>query len=130
MDVEKTRAFYDGIKRTDLCGCAYCRNYVSEIRASYPALAGYLEQLGIDIEKPFETMPLEPDKAGYIEYICSQYIVCGDTDGFEKTAIDSVEVDLAACHPSTSLKEAHFVIEIYPIRLKWTISEHPDGQKE
>lgn len=121
MDIEKTKAFYSRIKRTDLCECAYCRNYVSEIKASYPTLAEYLDQLGIDIEKPFETMPLEPDEAGYIEYICSQYIVCGSTDGFEKTVIDSVNVDISEWHPSTNVEEAHFVIEIYPVRLKWVI---------
>lgn len=119
MDVEKTKAFYDRIKCTDLCGCAYCQNYVSEIKKSYPALAEYLNHLGIDIEKPFETMPLEPDETGYIAYICSQYIVCGSTDDFEKTVIDSVNVDISECHPSTNMEEAHFVIDIYPIRLKW-----------
>lgn len=121
MDVEKTKAFYGRIKFTDLCGCVYCQNYISEIKTSYPALAGYLDHLGIDIEKPFETMPLEPDEAGYIEYICSQYIVCGSTDGFEKTVIDSVNVDISECHPSTNMEEAHFVIDIYPVRLKWGI---------
>ena len=121
MDVEKTKAVYDRIKSTDLCECAYCRNYVREIKASYPTLAEYLNYLGIDIEKPFETMPLESDETGYIEYICSQYIVCGSTDGFEKTVIDSVHVDISECHPSTNMKEAHFVIDIYPVRLKWGI---------
>lgn len=37
---------------------------------------------------------------------------CGGTDGFEKTVIDSVNVDISDCHPSTNLEEAHFVIDI------------------
>ena len=77
--------------------------------------------LGIDIEKPFETMPLEPDETGNIEYISAQYIICGEPDNFVKTIIGSVNVDVAGAHPSTQINEAHFVIEIYPVRLKWVM---------
>ena len=121
MNVEKTKAFYEKINHDDLCSCAYCQNYIKEIRSSYPTLAEYLERLGVDIEKPFQTMPLEPDKTGYIEYLGSQYIVCGKRDAFEKTTINDVNVDIALSHPPTGLEEEHFVIEIYPIRLKWVI---------
>lgn len=38
-----------------------------------------------------------------------------------KTAIGSVNVDITDVHPSTQIDETHFVIEIYPIRLKWTM---------
>ena len=53
MNVEKTKAFYEKINHDDLCSCAYCQNYIKEIRSSYPTLAEYLERLGVDIEKPF-----------------------------------------------------------------------------
>lgn len=49
MDVEKTKAFYDQIKCTDLCKCDYCKNYVREIKVSYPTLAEYLNYFVIDI---------------------------------------------------------------------------------
>ena len=121
MDIEGTKSYYDHIINRDLCDCAYCQNYVREIKVTYPKVAEYLCSLGIDIEKPFETMPLEPDEAGYIEYISAQYIVYGEPDDFVKTVIGSVNVDVSDTHPSTQINEAHFVIEIYPIRLKWVM---------
>ena len=30
MDIERTKQFYRELKQSDLCGCAYCRNYVKE----------------------------------------------------------------------------------------------------
>lgn len=121
LDIRKTKSYYEQISNRDLCGCAYCQNYVREIKATYPEIAEYLFSLGIDIEKPFETMPLEPDETGYIAYLSSQYIVYGEPDDFVKTVIGSVNVNVAGAHPSTQINEAHFVIEIYPIRLKWVM---------
>lgn len=121
LDIRKTKSYYEQISNRDLCGCAYCQNYVHEIKATYPEITEYLFSLGIDIEKPFETMPLEPDETGYIAYLSSQYIVYGEPDDFVKTVISSVNVNVAGAHPSTQINEAHFVIEIYPIRLKWVM---------
>ena len=61
------------------------------------------------------------DKSGYFEYIGSQYIVCGTPDDFLKVTVDSVSIDIAESHPTTTIKEPHFVIEICPIRLKWVM---------
>ena len=68
MDTEKTRAFYSQLSGKDICGCAYCQNYVRQIRAAYPEATDYLSRLGVDVEKPLETMPLEPDETGQLEY--------------------------------------------------------------
>ena len=62
MDVIKTRNYYKTINNDSLCSCDYCKNYRKEIQKTYPALSDFLSDIGIDIEKPFETMPLEPDK--------------------------------------------------------------------
>lgn len=123
MNAEKTRAFYSKLNSQDVCGCAYCQNYVRQIRAAYPAVADYLSRLGVDIEKPLETMPLEPDEAGELEYAGPQYIVCGTPDGFAETQIGSVHVGIATSYPSTGLEEPHFVIELYPIKLKWSFND-------
>ena len=120
MDLEKTRIFYSRIAPRDLCGCAYCQNYIRRIRAAYPEATAYLAGLGVDIEKPLETLPLEPDGSGLLEYAGAQYIVLGTPDGFTKTTVGSVLADMAGAHPPTALEEAHFVIELSPIRLKWT----------
>ena len=121
MNIEETKQYYHSITVGDVCNCAYCRNYICEIDNAYPKVAEYLLALGVDIEKPFETIPLEIEKSGYIEYLSSQYIVIGEPDDFVKTVIDTVTVDIADSHPSTEIDKPHFVIEIYPIRLKWVI---------
>lgn len=121
VNIKETKKYYDKTNLSDLCSCTYCQNYVRGIKSAYPKVAEYLSQLGVDIEKPFETMPLEPDETGYIEYICAQYIVCGENDVFTRMIIESTNIDIAESHPSTGISATHFVIEIYPIRLKWVM---------
>ena len=123
LSIKETIQYYDRLTAEDLCNCAYCRNYIREIRNAYPKVAEYLLALGVDIEKPFETIPLEPDETGGIEYLSSQYIVIGNTDGFIKTVIDTVTVDITDSHPLTNIDKPHFVIEIYPVRLKRTVQK-------
>ena len=74
----------------------------------------------MDIEKPFETMPLEPYE-GAIEYIAVQYIVMGNVADFKNEDICSVHISIADSHPMTDIDEEHFVIEISPIKLKCTV---------
>ena len=124
MDIERTKQFYRELKQSDLCGCAYCRNYVKEAAKAYPAVTAYLQTLGIDIAKPFETMPLELDEDGRMPYIGPQYLVFGAEAGFAAATVrdvNDVEVRLAQSHPGDDIQEPHFVIEIEPIFLPWTV---------
>ncbi|WP_459130171.1 hypothetical protein [Guggenheimella bovis] len=121
MNREKTREYYKELKQTELCSCNYCKNYYKEVEKTYPDLKEYLKTLGISIEKPFETMPLEVDEKGEIEYINIQYIVLGKKDDFHPTRIKDVEVKIATSHPSVDMKEEHFVIELGPIKLRWVM---------
>ncbi|MFQ8922892.1 MAG: hypothetical protein ACLR60_13435 [Clostridium paraputrificum] len=121
MNFEKTKEYYEQLISSDLCQCSYCKNYIKEIRKSYPLVAKYLENMGVDIEKPLEAMTLESDKKQNIEYISVQYFVIGDRGDFKKAMISGVNIDIAESHPSTDIKDNHFVIEIFPIILKWVI---------
>lgn len=60
MNTEKTRQYYRKLTGADVCQCASCRHYVKTVRSSCPDLAAYLDALGIDIEKPFEAIPIGP----------------------------------------------------------------------
>ena len=120
MDISETRDYYNSLSASMLCGCSYCRNYRSRIRNDYPKIARYLESFGVDIEKPFETSPLEPDQNGIIEYICCQYIVFGKCDAEYNHRIDEVEFRIATSYPSTGIERPHYVVEFYPIRLLYT----------
>ncbi len=118
MDIEKTRKYYDQLTDDDICSCAYCRNYVREIKASYPDLADYLDKMGADIEKPFEAIPVGPAD-GIMFYSGVQYVVMGSADDFRETSIGDARVSVTDSHPMTDIKEDHFVIEISPVYLKW-----------
>ena len=118
MNIEATKAYYENMPLTDLCHCDYCQNYIKEIRKAHPLLANYLKAIGVNIEKPFETMPLEPDN-NRIEYIAVQYVVFGDFKNFKETIISNVSIQIAKSHPYTDINEKHFVIEIAPIILNW-----------
>lgn len=126
MDVGRTERFYRELKQSDVCDCAYCRNYVKEVKKAYPAVTAYLQTFGVDIAKPFETMPLELDENGRMPYIGPQYLVFGEKDGFAAATVkdvNDVEVCLAQSHPGDDIREPHFVIEIFPIFLPWTVEE-------
>ncbi len=121
MDIRKTRDFYNTLPPDHVCQCGYCQNYIHEITRSYPLVADYLQSIGIDIEKPFEAIPLEPDEKGYIHYVGVQYIVLGSSDDFKRTTITDVKIDITQSHPSTNIKEEHFVIELSSIYLRWVM---------
>lgn len=119
IDTQKTKKYYNSITKNDLCDCNYCKNYYLQIKSAYPLVADYLASMGVDIEKPFEISPLEPDGNGILEYYSCQYIVlgCCQTAYFHK--INEVEFRIAISYPSTYMEEEHFVLEFSPIRLKW-----------
>lgn len=118
VNITKTKAYYESIEDSALCDCDYCRNYRLQVRSAFPMVAFYLDSLGIDIEKPFETSPLDLDENGMLEYCCCQYIVFGNCEPGYHHKIDGVEFRVATSYPSTGIVQEHFVIEFFPIRLK------------
>ena len=66
VDAEKTRQYYQAMGPGKLCSCNDCKNYCARVKAAYPAAAEYLAGLGVEIEKPLETSPLEPGADGMI----------------------------------------------------------------
>ena len=121
VDIAKTKEYYTAIADTELCDCTYCRNYRLQIKSAYPDVAEYLMTLGIDIQKPFETSPLEPDENGMLEYCCCQYIVFGSCKPEYHHRIGDVEFRVATSYPGTGIEQEHFVIELSPICLRSVI---------
>lgn len=118
-NIELTQEYYRSMDIQSLCDCNYCKKYRQRISSAYPEVASYLETLGIDIEKPYETSPLEPDENGVLEYCCCQYIVFGSCSSDYEHQINDVEFRLATSYPRTGIEQEHFVLEFYPIQLKW-----------
>lgn len=118
MSIEETRDFYKNYD--DLCDCAYCRNYIGEIKKTYKDLDSYFEKIGVNIEKPFETIPGEPCN-GFIDYFGVEYLVIGDKKEFSKKKLGDATIDLAESFPDPGLDGNYYVIEVSPITLEWTI---------
>lgn len=119
MDIKRTRKYYEAMSFDDLCQCEGCQYYARHVRAALPQVAEYLNGMGVDIEKPFETMPIEEYAKGYIYYIAVQYIVIGDADGFRETKIGDINVEIDELHPAAKLDEKYFVISIGPVTLAY-----------
>ena len=121
MDVNiiKNKEYYQSISDSSMCDCSYCQCYRTQIKVAYKEVAEYLDSLGIDIEKPFEVLPLEPDENGMITYSGAQYIAFGKCEPKHICIIDNVEIRATASHPSTGIEKEHFVIELFPIKLNF-----------
>jgi hypothetical protein len=116
-NIERTRTYYKSLTPEDLCDCNYCKNYVQQIRAAYPEVADYLASLGVEIEKPLETSPFEPDENGILMY-SPDYVVFGTCPDTYRHQIGEVELSFSSSHPDTGIKEDHFVLTLGPIHLK------------
>ena len=114
MNLEKTRQYYLELTEEELCQCAACRHYRKMVRASCPDLAAYLDALGVDIEKPFEAIPIGPAGPGML-YSGVQYVLMGSPDDFLETRVGDVEIRVTDAHPMTDIAQKHFVIEAAPV---------------
>lgn len=119
VDISRTRAYYDSVTEDSLCDCAYCRNYRLQVRNAYPEVTAWLGDLGISVEKPMETSPLEPDAEGMLEYCACQYIAFGNCGPEFRYRVGDVQFRRAASYPPTGIEQEHFVLEMYPVRLKY-----------
>lgn len=115
IDFVKTREYYRLLSAHSLCDCEYCKLFYLKARKEFPKLATWLEKYGIDIEKPFEVMSLEPDKNGMLDYIAIQYIVYGTCSNDISFHVENCNIRIAHSHPSTGIAEEHFVIEVLPV---------------
>lgn len=118
MNREKTREYYRSMKDEDLCDCEDCRLFYRTFRSSYPEVSAYLETLGVDAEKPLDTIPLCRNEKGYMMYCGPQYVIMGSSDDLEKKEIGGVSFEVTDSHPYTAIDEEHFVIELSLIELK------------
>ena len=114
---ERTKAYYETLAEGELCDCAYCKNFYARVKAAYPLTAAFLAGLGAEIEKPFETMPMEPED-GFLEY-CAQYLVFGECEDDFSFENGETEWRKALSHPSVEAKEPYFVLECFGVTLRF-----------
>lgn len=115
IDIVKTKEYYNSLSLDMLCDCDYCKLYYIKSRKEFPELALWLDKYGVDIEKPFEVMSLEPDESGMLEYIGVQYIVFGTFSNDNSYYVGDFNIKIADSHPSTGISDEHFVLEVIPM---------------
>ena len=115
IDIVKTREYYNLLSSDMLCDCDYCKLYYAKSRKEFLELALWLDEYGVDIEKPFEVMSPEPDESGTLDYIGVQYIVFGNFTNDNSYYVGDFNIKIAYSHPDTGISEEHFVLEVIPM---------------
>lgn len=99
------------------CNCEACENYYLQIKEKFPGICAFLEHMNVNPLKPFELI-WDNEGEDYIYFGC-QYLVFGELQEDYKEIIDGVEItENKYFHPSTGVKEEHFILDFGPIRLK------------
>ena len=127
ISIKRAKAYYRLEAERMLCGCDSCKHYRLRVKSAYPEVASHLAKWGIAMEKPFEACPLEPDADGFLTYCVCQYIVFGTCPSAEPLQVGDVTLRLSAFHPSTGIEEAHFVLDVYPIKLQYEPATMPNA---
>ena len=127
ISIKRAKAHYRLEAERTLCDCDSCKHYRSRVKSAYPEVASHVAKWGIAMEKPFEACPLEPDADGFLTYCVCQYIVFGTCPSAEPLQVGDVTLRLSAFHPSTGIEEAHFVLDVYPIKLQYEPAATPNA---
>lgn len=115
IDIVKTREYYNSLSLGLLCDCDYCKLYYAKSRKEFSELALWLDKYGVDIEKPFEVMSLEPDDNGMLDYIGVQYIVFGNFKNDNSYYVGDFNIKIADSHSHIEIGDEHFVPGVIPI---------------
>lgn len=125
IDVDITADYYKSY--TDLCDCAPCRNYYQAIKDYSADLTAFLEQFGIDIEKPIETCWYDADKqANTVDYT-AYYAFHGFIESGEyEIDFDGINVVVQNPEnmPNTEITKPYYIFQIFNLYLPWVISEY------
>ena len=115
IDIVKTKEYDNSLPLDRLCDGDYCKLYCFKSRKEFSELALWLDKYGVDIEKPFEVISLEPDDNGMLDYIGVQYIVFGNFKNDNSYYVGDFNIKIAHSHPNTEISDEHFVLEVIPM---------------
>lgn len=124
VDIDITKEYYRTY--SDLCKCDGCKNFYQTIRSCSAELTAFLEQFGIDVEKPIEAMWFTVDKQSKIVNYAAYYSVHGIAAN-GKYEIDfgtiNIVVQPPKNSPNTEMSEPYFVFQIFNLLLPWALSD-------
>lgn len=122
VDLLKNLEYYKSDKSVP-CDCEVCKIFYNNVKNKYPKIAAYLEELNVDILRPFELIWVENEEDKTIEYESCQYIVFGQCNEDFKFNLDEIMFENnIGFHPSTEhINGKHFVLDFGKIILPNTL---------
>lgn len=131
IDIEDTKEHY---KNIELCECPDCQNFYAQIKGKFPKLEAFLEEFGIDVEKPDAIDGAYFDN--HAEYTWVDYTVSGRmeaVDGHKVAYEEQLELELDD-FPAAIVISEHFIfpnqregecfaVSIKGLSLPWVLEE-------
>jgi hypothetical protein len=121
VNIEKTKDYYKS--NLEVCSCVACENYINTVSQTYPELVDFLQSIGVDYRKPFETFWLENREDQSIYYEGIQYVVFGEWNQDFMYSLGNIRIFCSGTHRVTNINDKHFVIDIDDIHLKWGLQK-------
>lgn len=131
VDIEDTKEQY---KNLTLCECPNCQNFYAQIKGKFPKLEAFLEEFGIDAEKPdaIDGVYL----GNHAEYVWIDYAVSGrmeTIDGHKVAYEEQLELKLDDFPATIVISEQFiypnkregecFAVSIKGLTLPWVLEE-------
>lgn len=122
VDIKKTKHYYDNYD--DVCDCNACKYYTENVAEKFPNLKDFLESIGADINKPFDTSWINDDN--HIIYLSVQYVIFGNWGEEDKINFDEFVITKSDNHPNTNIKGDHFVLHIERFVFEFNDGKEPN----
>ena len=122
FDKNITQNYYENY--SDLCKCESCQNFYKNINAVSDVIRNFIEQFGIDINKPIELESIIADKSKDIVEYTVYYAVNGNATSLISNDIlfgeSIVQIIPDEISPNTYISKPYFVFAISNLWLPWT----------
>lgn len=128
VDIDITKEYYRTY--SDLCECDGCKNFYQTIQSYSAELTAFLEQFGIDVEKPIEAMWFAVDKQSKMINYTAYYSIHGTaTNGKYEIDFETINIVVQPPKnsPNTEMLEPYFVFQIFNLLLPWALSDNTES---
>lgn len=128
FDKNKTSKYYENY--SDLCQCESCKNFYKNVKFISDDIRSFIEQFGIDINKPIEQQSIIADKTKKIVENTVYYAVIGEAIALNYSNIpigqSIVQIIPKEISPNTDIPQPYFVFSVSDIWLPWTVDYNID----
>ena len=113
-----------------MCQCESCKNFYKNIKFVSDDIRSFIEQFGIDINKPIEQQSIIADKTKKIVENTVYYAVIGEAIALNNSNIpigqSIVQIIPKEISPNTDISQPYFVFSVSDIWLPWTVDYNID----